>query len=473
MKTRYGSRVLPFLALALFALAACTQPDVAPPAAAPTDPPPAASAAPLPASAQAAIGDFANQQQAIDQEWEQIREEFDQWRAGLISCHPNAMREALNDFAVAFNDVTEQARGLTRGQSSSELADLLITAAEEEEAALRQLRDRWQPNNVSLFEQVEQRRSQASHAQKNAEDRAIELRATFASGVDSKTTEEFAQSFDRIKSDWQQFHEEYAAWRKEADSLEADAVFTGLEQIVENLTPIADALDELPALDGAESTIERLQSAVQAEMEAFQATKKTSSTSSKETASEETSAEETSAEEAADTQELPDYDAIDAGIKESEDALEEASDAIGKIAAADPVTEVDPAVGLAELQVFNGEYNSLLLAWADFNDRYNDWRRSEGGCDRTEVVAALEQFSLRTGKLGRDVRDLPRSGYLLPISALLVEAVAGEENAVRTLRHSWQPFTTDAFKAVDQERVNADGLRRGAELALQELRSRP
>ena len=44
-----------------------------------------------------------------------------------------------------------------------------------------------------------------------------------------------------------------------------------------------------------------------------------------------------------------------------------------------------------------------------------------------------------------------------------------EEGAIRTLRNSWQPFTVDAFIAVEQERANAARLRRQASASLQGL----
>ena len=88
------------------------------------------------------------------------------------------------------------------------------------------------------------------------------------------------------------------------------------------------------------------------------------------------------------------------------------------------------------------------------------------------MLQSLDQFNLRIGELGRKVRDLPQSSYLLPMYTLLVEATEREEGAIRTLRNSWRPFTVDAFKAVDQERVNANRLRRQAGIGLQELRDR-
>lgn len=461
MTTRSFCYVSLFLALSLLLLVACNQPDTSPPEILPAEVQPLASATPLPASAQSEINDFVNQQQTIDEQWDQIRVEFDQWRAELTSCHPNSVHEALNDFAVTFNDVTEQARNLTRAQSTRELADTLIVAAEAEETALRQLRDRWQPNNVALFEEVERRRSDASHAQKDAQDRAIELRAALEDGIVPESTDEFAQSFELVNNDWQTVHDEYKNLRDTAEGLEPADVIAGLDQLVEKFTLVVDALDELPVQTGAESTVEALQSAAQAELEAFNTAREPSN-----------DPELPNDPELTDDPELPDFSGIDASVKTSDDALADTIQTIANTPEADPTVPTDPEQGLAELQVFDDEYDRVVVTWDEFHDRYNDWRASEGGCDRTEVIQALEQFSLRTGAIARDVRDLPQAGYLLPMYTSLVDAAGREENAIRTLRNSWQPFTVDAFKAVDEDRVNVDGLRREADIALQQLRNR-
>ena len=130
------------------------------------------------------------------------------------------------------------------------------------------------------------------------------------------------------------------------------------------------------------------------------------------------------------------------------------------------------AADLEEIQVFIRDYKKLVAEWDAFHEGYNEWRRTEGGCDRSEVLQSLCQFDTRLGELGRQVRDLPQSGYLLPIHNLLVEAVEREEGAVRALRNSWQPFAVDAFIAVERERDNGNRLRREANIALEELRSR-
>ena len=157
---------------------------------------------------------------------------------------------------------------------------------------------------------------------------------------------------------------------------------------------------------------------------------------------------------------------IEAIIEESEALLKQISRTTKVL------VDDDPEENLAEVKNFDDQYRSLLVTWDAFHQGYQDWRKIDGGCDRTEVLQSLDQFNLRIGELGREVRRLPQSSYLLPMYTALAEAAAREEGAIRALRNSWRPFTVDAFKAVDQERVNTDRLRRQAGIGLQGLRDR-
>lgn len=461
--------------LAGIALVACTQQEADVADTPPTEAPVAAATSPT-LEQDIPIADFVSKHAAISEEWDLFHDDFDQWSASLSSCHPDAMYLSLNDFAVSFNAVTEEARDLTRGSTSGELADLVIVAAEEEEAAFRQLRDHWQPNNVSLFENVEQQRTKSSQAQKSAEDRAIELREEFEDTADPEAVAEFQAAFDPVMADWETLHDDYETLQKDADTLGVDAVLEGLEAHVVGLEAIAEAIDELPELDEAEDTVEALKDALAAEQEAFEAALKPVEADASEageqatTESETTGASEGGEEAAAAEPEaeagLPDFEPLDAAVAASAESMNTADDTI------DDLADPDAERGLAELRIFDAEYARLLRTWAAFNERYNEWRMDDGGCDRTEVVAELEQYSIRVSQLARDVRTLPSSGYLLPIYTVLTEAAARDENAVRTLRYTWQPFTLDSFKAVHQERINTDNLRREAEIAVQELQSR-
>ena len=468
MNIRFGLCILPLLASLLLAFSvSCSGADDTQLATLPPEPPLAEGTTPLTASEQESVDKFVEQKQAIDQEWDRLHQEFDHWRAGLTDCHRNSVHESLQGFAASFTGVTEGARNLPRTSVTRELADILIAAAEEEEAAFRQLRDRWQPNNVSLFELVEQRRNASARAQKEAEDRVMELQEEFEEYADPEVVralEEFSDAFQAIREAWNEFHNSYTTLQREADNLDNVAVLTRLGELIRSFGVVVEDVYALAQADSTEDMIEKLQEAAQAELEALF----------------DVSAALQSGGFPAPTVTPPGTDPVpipgvgtgqalalmDTNIKESEAVLREVSQTIKALVAS------DPAEKLEDIRDFNEDYGSLLVEWDAFHQDYSRWRETEGGCDRTGVLQALDRFNLRVGELGRMVRDLPQSSYLLPMYTLLVQAVEREEGAFRALSNSWRPFAVDTFKAVDQERVNSNRLRRQADIGLQGLRDR-
>ena len=135
-----------FLALILATACTSTVDTESTPITLPTAPPPQEPRA-LSASELMAVDGFVTQEQAIGVEWDQFHIDFDKWRATLTSCGESTVQNALREFVVSFNSVTDQARDLPRATTTREFAETLIEAAESEEAAFRQLHERWQPNS--------------------------------------------------------------------------------------------------------------------------------------------------------------------------------------------------------------------------------------------------------------------------------------------------------------------------------------
>ena len=476
MKIKFGSYLL--LTALVFALAlvlACGDTDspATVPVILPTTSPPQ-SAKPLSTSDLEAIDEFAAQQQTVGQEWDRFHREFDQWRAGLTACHRSSVQEALKGFAVGFNAVTEQARDLPRTSVNPKLADMLIAAAEAEEAAFRQLRDRWQPNSPALFETVEQQRSKAAGAQKEVEDLTAALQEELEKAADPeelRAMEEFSAAFDRIRDDWEKFHDDYTDLLLEAASLDDTAALARLEQLILRFGALFRAVSRLPTADAAGDVTETLEAAAEAELTALKGVRdalaEAIATAEAAAAAAEAAEEtDTSGDDESDPAAGPILAAMDAIMSGVEATLKELSREIEESLDRSAVADLE------ELREFIRDYKKLVAEWDAFHEGYNEWRRTEGGCDRSEVLQSLGQFDTRLGELGLQVRDLPQPGYLLPIYNLLVEAVEGEEGAVRALRNSWQPFAVDAFIAVERERDNGNRLRREANSALEELRSR-
>ena len=497
LATRIARPALGLLTAALLVVAlACNGSDdldgaAAPPAAA--EPVPAPSPRPLTAAERAAIADFAQRQTALAAERETLRQDFDNWQAGLTACRPVAAQEALRDFAADFAAVTAQARNLPRGARARDLADLLIQAAELEAAALRQLRDRWQPGSIALFEAVERERSESARAQNSVRDLMQELRKEYAEAPTPQeiaAMQEFSDLFNPIERDWAAFHDAYAALRMEQTGLEIPDLLARYNALIGQSGAISAAMDSLTPPAVAEGLVNDLRRAAAIELTALGnllerlrtiAAPPPPATPEPPPADGSGPAPDANGGPAAAPPPpelvpapqvslrplLDAMDALDAAVNDAQSALDAAAQSIRE------TVNDESAENLADLDRFETAYNALVTEWDAFHARYAQWRQTDGGCDRAAAVTALEQFSRRAAELSRQTGQLPQSGYLRPIQSLLSDAAGREETALQALRYHWRPFAAAPFLAAAQERANADAQRRQAAAALQQLQARP
>ena len=525
---------LPILLLAMAALLACSgdgdatpRPAALLPTQAPVEP-----ARPLSADELAAVEQFEEAMQDIEADWDSFYQEFDTWRTGLTSCHPSAGRESLRDFAGSFAAVSESARNLPRTTVSSELADLVIAAADAEDTALRQLRDRWQAGNITLFEAVEQKRAESAAAQNSVADMSLTKQEELEAGPTAGEVEfmqGFSLAFDGIADAWDDYHDNYAALARRESKLESDALVEGYEELIQELGAIIASIGELEASEINKDMIEVLQDAAEDELAALEFLAEFPPEPEESDESEESDMEsqteptepvaralsapaQRTAPTPAPTQGSPPAQEQGQGqapptaqdapkvpsqtppatepppssaVKDEKDETvvspqEELSAAIEATEgileeldkAIQEIVDDDSAVRLQELQDFDEALAGFVNEWSEFYEGYASWRLDEGGCDRVEVAADLALFSQQAGELAGTARDLPQSGPLVSVYSLVAEAADREAGGFRTLSNSWTPFAVDVFKAVDDERVNARRLRRQAGIALEELRSR-
>ena len=247
-------------------------------------------------------------------------------------------------------------------------------------------------------------------------------------------------------------------------------ILTRLGVLGERLVEIAAVVRDLPATGTKESVSEALSEAAQAELSALRHLIRllASVDGPADPAPSDTESPPDDSRQSTGTE--PDivslFSEMNAQVKDVEDELNDAR----KLTPRD--IEGDREQNLADLADYLEGHLALVAEWEAFHNRYDQWRRSEGGCNRTEVARELARFNVEVGRLAQEVRDLPHLSHLLPIYDALVDAAELEEGAVRSLSNSWQPFTVDAFKALDTERVTVDRLRRQAAIGLKELEDR-
>ena len=112
------------------------------------------------------------------------------------------------------------------------------------------------------------------------------------------------------------------------------------------------------------------------------------------------------------------------------------------------------------LASFVSAFDELMDDWDSFHVEFDGWVRTEGDCNRAGAASALQLYNQRFSEIGSRVRGLTQVSYLRPSSDLLSEAVEREGAAIRSLANTWAPYESDVYRGMDEERANADKLRR-------------
>lgn len=450
-------RLLPALAgvVLLFLLAACSSEE-------PAAPPPSGEPAgttiqtPVPQEAKDVALEFDRQYRAINQDWERFHDDFDQWRGGLQACEPGAAQAAFRGFASDYNDVPAKVLALPRPSSLRTVADKLIEASQEEAAALRRLRDRWQPDDTSLLEAVDLARSAAAAVQKEVEDKTADLQEEADPDAVAEA-EEFSTAFEKVEADWEEFHDNYDSLLRMQAELTSEEIGEQLADLAGQLADIVGLVGDLPSADATEELGETLRDAASEEEKGL-AELQDSVKASAETNGGASGSPSSGHSDA--------FDAFDQLVEKSEKALSQVKRDLKDM------VEEGPAKDAAAVQRFSEEYDELLDAWDQFHRGYDEWLRTEGECDRAAVIERLREFGLEFSELARRSRELPQTSFLRPMGNLMTEAADREEEALRVLRNNWRPFGADLYSALDQERAKAGRLRRQANIGVQELLER-
>ena len=413
---------------------------------------------------------------AINQEWDQLHQDFDAWRQGLITCDPSAVQASLVRFSGSFAGTTETARSLSRHSSVRGLADQLILAAEQEEEALRLLRDTWKPDlgekepepeatsngsdsddsdaseqdESSVFEGVAVARSAASAIQKRVADQLSDLQQQTTPAAKNKV-DDFDAAVQSASSDWDRFHRNYDSFRTVQGGLTSEEAADRLGDLVNEFTDVVLAIRDLPSTPSTDKAALLLANAVEDEDLALRLLRGAIP-----------NGEEGNGEAPATGEptlfDFFDVEVVDANAARRQAGLELAS-----------ALESVSSDSRNAIEAFVTQYTALNEEWAAFHGDYDGWRSTEGGCNRTKAVQALGGFAIRASELSGDVRDLPRATFLRPLGELMVEAAEREEGALKELRTSWRPFDPQVFQTLDRQRNTAGKLKRQVALGIQEL----
>ena len=470
----------------------------------------------VPASAVEAAQDFAQGYQAITADLDQLHQQFDDWQAGLNLCTQGAVQTDLLQFAGRFGAITQSARELTRASASRDLADRLIEAAEAEYQALRQLRDNSAPGGTafgqnpagdpavsdgevsnggngtdepasasqdgshqSLSEQVDAARSSSSAILREITDALTdqeEQSTTAAQG----SMEEFLLALQAANTRWDLYHQGYDTFRSDEPSLTSTDVVNRLSDLVADFREVMVAVRELPRLDTTQGVAGLMAEAADAEdlaLRQLRATFKKSDDDEESSDSVSDVLDPLSSVDALEGEAAPGtgsfvagdptlFGAYESQLVSSNTSRRQALDAMDRITRD---LSDEHQSGLAE---FNREYQTLLGQWSAFHRDYDEWRQTEGGCNREKAVETLVGFGGQMGQIAAAARNLPSANFLRPLEELLVEAIQREETSLRELSGSWRPFDSGVYQRHHNERIAAGRLTRQVGVGIRELLDR-
>ena len=368
----------------------------------------------------------------------------------------------------------------------------------------------------SAYEGVALARSQASAIQKMVSDRLDDLQARVSPDAQEEVGE-FSAAVDELNEAWDQFHRNYDSFRSAEPNYNAAQRTRGINLLVNEFRGVAQAARDLPSAAGTGEVADMLAEAAEAEdlllrnlrgdlgqPGEFAGNQPPSDNDSSETSTSPPVAEgngnlpptkpepveEPSEEESSESRSFGSTDdsTFDAGAGSEEEEPSPADPAVfygfdvqlvaantARRDAGQLLSKIQEEVsddGRKEVDGFATQHERLMALLDDFRDDYDEWRSTEGGCDRSEVIVALGGFSARFSDLSADVRELPRAAFLRPMGELLVEAADREHKSIRDLRNTWEPFDAGVYDDVDRQRDTSDKLRRQVSSGIDELAAR-
>ncbi len=410
-----------------------------------------------------AVLSFAGTQGQIIRDWEDFHSRLDTWRELLSACDATTLQVTLREFAATMGDVATQASELPRTSKVRRLADSLIEATEGEAIALRLLRDEWVPDSRTLFDNVDSSRSTARRFQGDVEDALTDLQERLSPESISSVAD-FASAVDEIGTRWDRFRRNYDSFRNtDIEGRSAETVKT-LGKLVDELRDVVVAFRGLPGSAITRDIAGKLAEAAEAEDLALRKLRGTFEKADDEADSGDGPQSSGEAVVAIFTPRDPSlFDAFDAQLLMSNAARRQAADETEDLL--EEITQENRTAADA----FAQKHLLLRSEWAKFRANYDEWRRTEGGCDRSKATETLGAFTTEFGALTRRAREVPGGTLLGSLREILVEAAELEEKGLRDLRNTWRPFDAGLYRDFDARRISAAKLLRQLVTGLEAL----
>ena len=417
---------------------------------------------------------FAAGLRSTSDDWDRFRQGMDQWREDVAACVPASVESALETFAGKALGITQTARGLDLLPKLETFASRLTAAAEREGAAFETLSNNWTPSRSSeSFQQLASARSAAGLVRQEVA-RSLLARQTSPDDASRNVIEVFSSQMATLNLDWDQFHRAYDAFRTEIIDPDEESADNRLGGLLVQFDSIVDQIRALPDSTLTRDIAGRLADAADGEQLLL---RRLLASDGSLTATVTVLPDDLVITGTANGNGDPDLSGLALNDATVFDVFDTHIASVNRLRRS-LRNDLDDArasltdSGQENLGILLWQTRSLDREWNDFHDSYDEWRRTNGGCDQGQALEALGQLAADFGQTVRDIGDLSSGPLVRKMGELLLQAAERERAAVLSLRETWRSLDTSAFGRYSADRSFAERLRRQAALDLQDLLAR-
>ncbi|MBI4333526.1 MAG: hypothetical protein HY673_19865 [Chloroflexi bacterium] len=398
---------------------------------------PAAPAAPAPPPAafnqlsdqqRQSLQDFARSLSTLERDWDAFHVSYDSWfRSRSIPLEPD-MEKALAGFVNKFQEVKGLVVNLSALPLTKLVTEQLFESVQDEEKAVRALRDNWRPGDSVAFQRYEESRLKVEKALQNIRTRFADLMAA-SEGPNKESLEKFYKPYRELETAWDKFGQDYDKWKatgqeKDPPSKALPNLVTSFRELLSKMYGLPRPLIGLPYHDLLVVAAEK---------------------------------EEVALVKLNDTWKPRSDEAFTTYEQERMNVRKLRSQAAAGL---ETLRSAGLEANRASLAAFATSFKEIDRQWDGFHAGYDSWRNPATDRSRDAIATDLTDFNGKFGGILVQARAMPQSALVRPLSEMVIAAAEKEQQALGRLQESWRSYDPAAWRSFAQEQQAAERSRR-------------
>ncbi len=374
------------------------------------------------------LREFGRSFAALEKDWDSFDASYENWfRDRNVPTEPD-MEKYLGQLVTQFDAVKGRIVDLPVVTLTKPLADQLFAQMQEEEKALRALRDSWRPGDGQAFQRYEENRLKVEKARLLINRRLADLKAA-AQPANRDALDNTYKAYRELEAGWDKFAQDYDRWK--ATGMDQNPPAKALPNMVNNFKDLVSRSYALPRPPVGQEYLDLLVGAL--EKEDLALSKLSDSW-------------------------RPKNDEVFATYEQERAAARKSRNQ------ADTGMEMLRNAGLeanrTTLSAFTGSLEAIDRQWNEFNTAYDVWRNPTASATREAISKELRDFDARFDGVLAQAQGLPQNALLRPLSEMVIAAVEKEQQGQARLRETFRLYDGTAWRTFAQEHQSAERSRR-------------